>query len=124
MHRSRFKTAMRLVALVSVLTLGFVGARTGASLAASEPHATPHSSTASTSLPCQFGGPKCIDIGFTEAWFGGDTVDLGYSHDVFCAKRQRSDAKTGCEAGAATKAAPRSGPVVSNVYAVIPVVSK
>jgi hypothetical protein len=119
-YRSRLTKVTTLLAVIVLLTLGFVGARTGASLAASQSHATPRASTSSTSLPCQFGGRKCIDIGFTEAWFGGSTVDLGYSHEVFCAKHPSSDAETGCEAGAATKTAPPSGPVVTNLYAIIP----
>src|SRR4051794_31751879 len=117
-HRSRLSTISQLSALALVLALGVFGARTGASLATSQTHASKPAS--STTLPCQFGGPKCIDIGFTEAWFGGNTVDLGYSHEVFCTRHPSGDAKSGCEAGAATKAVPPSGPVVSNLYAVIP----
>ncbi len=72
-------------------------------------------------LPCRDGGPGCIGIGFTEAWFNGGTVQLEYSHRFFCAGPPSADASSGCEAGRAATVQPPSGPVVSNVYLLIPV---
>jgi hypothetical protein len=77
------------------------------------------SPSSSSTLPCQFGGSQCDDIGFTKAWFDGNTVDFGYSHSVFC-KQPHSAAGSNCEAGRPAKVNPPSGPVVSNVYAVVP----
>jgi hypothetical protein len=31
-------------------------------------------------LPCKDGGNGCSHIGYTNAWFGGKTVQLEYSH--------------------------------------------
>jgi hypothetical protein len=77
-------------------------------------------SGASTMLPCQSGGPNCINIGFTNAWFNGQTVQLEYSHSFFCAQPPESEAFSKCEAGMAAKVTPPSGPVVSNIYVLIP----
>ncbi len=118
MHRSRLTTLSLVSALALVLSFGLVGARTGASLASSQGQNA--ASPTSTALPCQFGGLRCMDIGFTEAWLEGNTVDFGYSHAVYCSPGTSSGAKSRCEAGAATTRVPPSGPVVSNVYAVIP----
>jgi hypothetical protein len=74
----------------------------------------------STILPCQSGGPNCINIGFTNAWFNGQTVQLEYSHSFFCAQPPKSEAESRCEAGAAATVPPPSGPVVSNIYLLIP----
>ncbi len=71
-------------------------------------------------LPCNSGGERCIHIGFTDAWFDGKTVQLGYSHRFFCDPSQPSGASTGCEAGHAAAMPPPSGPVVSNIYLLIP----
>jgi hypothetical protein len=120
MHRLRFTTIARLSALTLVLALGFFGFRAGTTLAGNQTSTARSAPTTSSALPCQFGGPHCIDIGFTEAWLGGGTVDFGYSHHVFCTKGPDSGASSGCEAGAATDGTPPSGPVVSNVYAVVP----
>src|SRR5262245_28715577 len=76
---------------------------------------------AQSSLPCRDGGDHCIGIGFTDAWFNGQTVQLEYSHRFFCAEPPRTDAPSGCEAGQAATTNPPSGPVVSNVYLLIPV---
>ena len=72
------------------------------------------------SLPCRDGGDHCIDIGFTDAWFNGRTVQLGYSHDFFCAEPPKSKSSSDCEAGEAAKIDPPSGPVVSEIYLLIP----
>ena len=77
-------------------------------------------SRGSNTLPCHSGGERCSSIGFTDAWFDGQTVQLGYSHAFFCDRSQPSQAKTGCEAGTAAAIPPPSGPVVSNVYLLIP----
>ena len=72
-------------------------------------------------LPCRDGGDDCMHIGFTDAWFDGQTVQLEYSHRFFCAQPPQSQAVSGCEAGAPAQTQPPSGPVVSNVYLLIPV---
>jgi hypothetical protein len=120
MRRLRLTTIGQLSALTLVLALGFFGVRAGTTLAGNQASSPRSAPTTSSALPCQFGGPNCIDIGFTKASFGGNTVDFGYSHDVFCTKHPDSGAKSGCEAGAPAKGAPPSGPVVSNLYAIIP----
>ena len=77
-------------------------------------------SRVSSTLPCNGGGPDCISIGFTDAWFNGQTVQLEYSHSFFCAQPPESEAPSRCEAGKAAKVSPPSGPVVSNIYLLIP----
>src|ERR1700693_280878 len=77
-------------------------------------------SRAVSTLPCNAGGPNCMGIGFTDAWFGGQTVQLEYSHSFFCAQPPESEARSQCEAGKAAKVMPPSGPVVSNIYLLIP----
>jgi hypothetical protein len=77
-------------------------------------------SRGATALPCNSGGEGCIGIGFTDAWFNGQTVQLEYSHPFFCDRSIPSGAKTNCEAGKVAAIPPSSGPVVSNVYLLIP----
>jgi hypothetical protein len=77
-------------------------------------------SARSSALPCRTGGPGCMHIGFTDAWFGGKTVQLEYSHGYFCAEPPESDASSHCEAGTAAKTPPPSGPVVSSIYLLVP----
>jgi len=48
-------------------------------------------------------------------------VQLEYSHDFFCATPPKSSGSSKCEAGEAAITAPPSGPVVSNVYLLIPI---
>ncbi len=76
--------------------------------------------TSATALPCRTGGPGCMHIRFTNAWFGGKTVQLEYSHAYYCAEPPGSDASSHCEAGAASKTPPPSGPVVSSIYLLVP----
>src|SRR5262245_34133038 len=76
---------------------------------------------ATDGLPCRDGGDDCINIGFTDAWFNGETRQLGYSHPFFCARPPNATGMTGCEAGEPAITAPPSGPVVSEVYLIIPV---
>ena len=76
--------------------------------------------TTTTMLPCQSGGPNCMNIGFTNAWFNGKTVQLEYSHSFFCAQPPKAEAFSKCEAGKVAKIPPPSGPVVSNIYLLIP----
>lgn len=76
--------------------------------------------SSTTSLPCQFGGSNCINIGFTEAWLNGQTVDLEYSHDFFCQQPPSSGATSSCEGGAAAQVNPPSGAVVSPLRTVTP----
>jgi hypothetical protein len=73
-----------------------------------------------SSLPCTTDGPACIQIGFTDAWFNGNTVQLEYSHRFFCAEPPASEAESNCEAGAPATTAPPSGPVVSSIYVLRP----
>jgi hypothetical protein len=76
--------------------------------------------TFTSSLPCNSGGPDCSNIGFTKAWFNGHTVKVEYSHPFFCAEPPASGASTNCEAGEAATVEPPSGPVVSELYVLIP----
>jgi hypothetical protein len=78
-------------------------------------------SQASSTLPCNAGGPACIDIGFSDAWLSGETVQLEYSHAFFCAEPPVSAASSNCEAGEGAETAPPSGPVVSEIYVLIPI---
>ena len=78
------------------------------------------SNRGAVALPCRDGGASCISIGFTDAWLGGQTVQLGYSHPFFCAQPPASAAFSHCEAGAAAQISPPSGPVVSNMYVLVP----
>ena len=75
---------------------------------------------ASSTLPCKHGGPGCAGIGFTDAWYNGQTVQLEYSHRFFCAEPPSSGAQSRCEAGRPAMATPPSGPVVSSIYELIP----
>jgi len=78
-------------------------------------------SRVTSTLPCNSGGPDCSRIGFTRAWFHGRTVRLEYSHGFFCAEPPSSGATSNCEAGEAATVAPPSGPVVSEIYVLVPV---
>ena len=77
----------------------------------------------SVALPCRDGGNGCIHIGFTDAWFDGNVVQLEYSHPFFCAQPQQDNGNgdSACKAGSPAAVPPPSGPVVSNVYLLIPV---
>ena len=110
-RRARFGP-IRLGALQVVATVSIFGLVIGSALAAG--------SAGPNALPCNSGGERCIQIGFTDAWFDGHTVQLEYSHRFFCDRSQPSDAETGCEAGHAAAVAPKSGPVVSEIYVLIP----
>ena len=83
--------------------------------------ASGHHAATKAPLPCQSGGAGCIDIGFTRAWYDGRTVKLEFSHDYFCAEPPHSSATSGCEAGKPAQVAPPSGPVVSEIYELIPI---
>jgi hypothetical protein len=95
-----------------VLVLAAFGSTMGAISAFGQ-----HSSSAT--LPCQLGGDHCINIGFTEAWLNGQTVDLEYSHNFFCQQPPESEASSRCEAGAASEVNPPSGPIVSPVRTLV-----
>ena len=99
------------LALLATATLAF-GLAFGSAMASG-------SGTAS-SLPCTGGGPGCMKIGFTRAWFNGRTVRLEYSHTFFCTEPPSSGATSHCEAGLAAMKMPPSGPVVSSIYELIP----
>lgn len=71
-------------------------------------------------LPCSEGGKACSQIGFTNAWLGGNTVTLEYSHRYFCKSPPKSGAKSKCEVGAPGKVAPPSGPIVSAIRVLVP----
>jgi hypothetical protein len=79
---------------------------------------TSHAS--SSTLPCQLGGDNCINIGFTEAWLNGNTVDLEYSHDFFCQQPPSAGSTSQCEVGAGAQVNPPSGDVVSPLRTVVP----
>lgn len=79
-----------------------------------------HVARFTSALPCNSGGSDCSSIGFTKAWFDGHTVRLEYSHQFFCAEPPASDASTNCVAGEAAAVPPPSGPVVSDIYVLIP----
>ena len=96
---------------ISFASFGLVAALTFGSASATQPPA---------SLPCRDGGPSCLDIGFTDAWLGGETVQLGYSHTFFCAEPPSSSAFSRCEAGEGAMTVPPSGPVVSKIYELVP----
>ena len=78
------------------------------------------SSRITTALPCNAGGADCSRIGFTDAWFDGGTVQLEYSHRFFCAEPPASGAATNCVAGQPATVMPPSGPVVSDIYMLVP----
>jgi hypothetical protein len=79
-------------------------------------------SASSTKLdPCEINSPKCDGIGYTDSWFAGQTINLLYSHQYFCADHSLSKAPNGCEIGAATKATPPNGVVVSPIYVMLPI---
>jgi hypothetical protein len=97
------------VTAVLALTLG----------AAASHRAAPHRTQASSSLPCNTGGPECLNIGFTDAWLNGETVQLEFSHTYFCVEPPSSGATSHCEAGEAAITAPPNL-VVSELYVVVP----
>jgi hypothetical protein len=72
------------------------------------------------SLPCKSGGASCSRIGFSDAWFDGGTVQLEYSHRFFCAEPPPTASSNNCVAGEAATVLPPSGPVVSDIYVLIP----
>jgi hypothetical protein len=78
-----------------------------------------HRPQAASSLPCNAGGPGCLNIGFTDAWLGGNTAQLEYSHPYFCVQPPSSGATSGCEAGEAAITSPPNL-VVSELYVLIP----
>lgn len=123
LHQLRQLTPSRLGAAMFVIVVAVFGSLMGATFASGEAHAA-HQARPPTSspspLPCQLGGDSCINIGFTEAWLNGETVDLGYSHDFFCQQPPSSGASSQCEAGATSQANPPSGPVVSPIRTVVP----
>jgi hypothetical protein len=102
-----------------VVTVAVFGSLMGATFASGQSH-TAHHLQSAASLPCQLGGDNCINIGFTEAWLNGKTVDLGYSHDFFCQQPPSSGSSSQCEAGAASASNPPSGPVVSPLRTITP----
>ncbi|MDP9342714.1 MAG: hypothetical protein M3Q23_11620 [Actinomycetota bacterium] len=69
---------------------------------------------------CTLGGPECINIGITDGWFQGSTVEFQYSHDFFCAEPPPSSASSSCEAGSAPRVDPPSGDVGAPVWVLIP----
>ncbi len=103
---------IRLGAVLLIATAAVFGLAFGSAVALG--------SRGSTTLPCNSGGEHCINIGFTDAWLDGQAVQLEYSHRFFCDRSQPNGAATGCEAGVASARSPQSGPVVSNIYVLIP----
>jgi hypothetical protein len=113
MRRLRGVSPARVGVVMFVVVVGVFGAAFGATSVFGA-----HGST--SSLPCQFGGADCINIGFTEAWLNGQTVDLEYSHDFFCQTPPSSGADSLCESGAGAQVNPPSGAVVSPIRTVVP----
>ena len=112
-RRSRARPIRIVLALLATASLAF-GVAVGSAMASGS------RSSISNPLPCNDGGPGCIKIGFTRAWFNGHGVKLEFSHGFFCAAPPSSGATSKCEAGQAAQVAPPSGPVVSNIYELIP----
>jgi hypothetical protein len=106
----------RLGVVLLIVVVAVFGSVMGATFAAAGAHGAP----SSTPLPCQLGGDNCINIGFTEAWLNGQTVDLEYSHDFFCQQPPSSAAQSQCEVGAGAQTNPPSGDVVSPIRTVTP----
>ncbi|MGZ4155292.1 MAG: hypothetical protein ACXVQ0_12525 [Actinomycetota bacterium] len=71
-------------------------------------------------LPCRDGGTNCMSIGYSDAWLGGQTVQLEYSHRFFCMNPPANMANSHCEAGDGNVTPPPSGAVVSNMYVLVP----
>lgn len=71
--------------------------------------------------PCNLNHTGCQNIGMTDSWFDGSTINLNYSHQFFCGDHSLSKASTGCEVGASTKVRPSGGVVVSPVYVMSPI---
>ncbi len=111
MSRSIRVGRLRVVVAISAALLAVSAFMFGSALA---------SNRGAVALPCRDGGDSCIGIGFTDAWLGGQTVQLGYSHRFFCAQPPASMANSHCEAGEAAGIAPPSGPVVSEMYVLVP----
>jgi hypothetical protein len=103
-----------------VVVVAVFASVTGGGAASGQSHLASATSGSSGTLPCQLGGDSCINIGFTEAWLNGQTVDLGYSHPFFCKQPPSSGSPSQCEAGATAQSNPPSGPVVSPLRTVTP----
>jgi hypothetical protein len=69
---------------------------------------------------CTLGGPQCINIGITDGWFEGSTVEFQYAHDFFCEEPPSSAASSNCEAGARARVEPPSGEVGAPVWVLVP----
>src|SRR6266478_3196530 len=115
---------MSILARVSSLRLGIVMLLAVGSMWVSSARSAQASD--GVALPCRDGGNGCIHIGFTDAWFDGNVVQLEYSHPFFCAQGQDAQGQdnnggSACTAGSPATVLPPSGPVVSNVYLLIPV---
>jgi hypothetical protein len=108
-------TPSRLGVVLLLVVVAVFGSLMGTTFASTGAHAA-----SSTPLPCQLGGDNCINIGFTEAWLNGKTVDLEYSHDFFCQQPPSSGASSQCEVGAGAQSNPPSGDVVSPIRTVTP----
>jgi hypothetical protein len=114
---TRFQRARPIrVGLILLTTVSLAFGLAFASAIASGSHTARFTST----LPCNSGGADCSNIGFTKSWFNGRAVKLEYSHPFFCAEPPASDASTNCEAGEPASVLPPSGPVVSELYVLIP----
>ena len=120
MNQLRQVTPSRLGVVMLVVVVAIFGSLMGATFASGETHGTHQVHSQPTSLPCQLGGDNCINIGFTEAWLNGQTVDLEYSHDFFCQQPPSSGASSQCEVGAGAQTNPPSGSVVSPIRTVVP----
>ena len=79
-----------------------------------------HAGSKAQDAECGLGGPQCINIGITDGWFQGSTVEFQYSHDFFCQEPPASAASSDCEAGSQARVQPPSGEVGAPVWVLIP----
>src|SRR5882724_6567354 len=109
---------MSILARVSSLRLGIVMLLAVGSMWVSSARSAQASD--GVALPCRDGGNGCIHIGFTDAWFDGNVVQLEYSHPFFCAQGpngqgqnaqgQDDNGDSVCKAGSPATVLPPSGP--------------
>jgi hypothetical protein len=93
---------------------------TAVSLSLGASFAFAHGTSQATSTPCSKGGVSCLRIGYTNAWLGGKTVKLEYSHRFFCKAPPTSGAPSKCEVGAKDTKDPTSGAIVSPLRVLVP----
>jgi len=60
------------------------------------------------------------EMGFTDGWFDGKTVQFFYNKEFFCQQPPTSGAPSNCEAGAEGQVEPRSGNIPT-LYVMVPI---